>query len=383
MDALKSVLSGDALQQVEDAGLLDYIAGVLDGADDPEDKDGEVSEAVCPLLVEAGAAASDEEAIELCTTLMRVLFGSEEKAATVAKSSEPLRALSTGPVSMTQLVKSDEAQIEKEVTAGLTFRVNTNADFGSKANAPIDLSESEAEMKRRFKQAKRGDKLLKRAARREHLLTMQREEFMRDLTREPVVLHWRGGGGGSKDILLKDVSMDINGLLLLEDCSATLVHGRKYGLIGRNGIGKTTFLKYLSAKRFTGVPEQLQILHIEQEVPSGDKSIIETVLATDIERTALLAEEKELLAEAEEEDEKDDEDEADRMERLNEVLERLIEIDSATAPSRASAILKGLGFSDEMQVGGSGAAAGGSSGRGERRVQRSLAGAAAHGESLW
>ena len=37
------------------------------------------------------------------------------------------------------------------------------------------------------------------------------EEFMKDLTRDPVVLHWRGGGGGSKDILLKDVSMDING----------------------------------------------------------------------------------------------------------------------------------------------------------------------------
>eukprot|EP00966_Prymnesium_polylepis_P234577 5426237-Prymnesium_polylepis.1 len=87
-------------------------------------------------------------------------------------------------------------------------------------NSMIEEDESEEAMRRRFKMAKRGEKLLKRAARREHLLTMQREEFMRELTREPVVLHWRGGGGGgSKDILLKDVSMDINGLELLDQCN--------------------------------------------------------------------------------------------------------------------------------------------------------------------
>ena len=49
------------------------------------------------------------------------------------------------------------------------------------------------------------------------------------------------------------------------------------------------------------MPESLQVLHIEQEVPSGDKSILDTVLETDIERTALLEEERALMAEAEEE----------------------------------------------------------------------------------
>ena len=35
---------------------------------------------------------------------------------------------------------------------------------------------------------------------------MMREEFMKELTRDPVVLHWRGGGGGASDILLKESS---------------------------------------------------------------------------------------------------------------------------------------------------------------------------------
>ena len=126
---------------------------------------------------------------------------------------------------------------------------------------------------------------------------MQREEFMRELTREPVVLHWKGGGGGGNgDIHLRGAQMDINGLALLDDCNLTLVSGRKYGLVGRNGIGKTTLLKFLAAHRFEGMPPQLQVLHIEQEVAGGELSVLETVLATDIERNALLAEQAELEA---------------------------------------------------------------------------------------
>ena len=131
-------------------------------------------------------------------------------------------------------------------------------------------------MKRRFKQEKRAAKRLKRELRREKQLGMQREEFMRELTREPVVLHWKGSSGvGPRDILLKGAQMEIGGKQLLQDTDLTLVHGRKYGLVGRNGIGKTTFLKFLAAARFDGVPPNLQILHIEQEVAGGTASVLE------------------------------------------------------------------------------------------------------------
>ena len=93
------------------------------------------------------------------------------------------------------------------------------------------------------------------------------------------------------------------------------------------------------------------MLHIEQEVPSSQLSVLETVLATDLERIALLAEAKELeeeaasegASEAASEASKTDEDladEAERLARLKEVLERLDEIDSATAPSRCRVACK-------------------------------------------
>ena len=93
------------------------------------------------------------------------------------------------------------------------------------------------------------------------------------------------------------------------------------------------------------------MLHIEQEVPSSQLSVLETVLATDLERIALLAEARELeeeaasegASEAASEASKTDEDladEAERLARLKEVLERLDEIDSATAPSRCRVACK-------------------------------------------
>jgi ATPase subunit of ABC transporter with duplicated ATPase domains len=38
------------------------------------------------------------------------------------------------------------------------------------------------------------------------------------------------------------------------------------GLVGRNGTGKTTFLKHMALRALPGIPKNCQILHVEQEV---------------------------------------------------------------------------------------------------------------------
>lgn len=91
-----------------------------------------------------------------------------------------------------------------------------------------------------------GEKQLKREARREKVRAMARDEFMRELTREPVVLHWRGGSGGGGtgsacDILLKGISMDLGGMMLLDDVDLTLVHGRKYA---NNGAPRVPWIAF-------------------------------------------------------------------------------------------------------------------------------------------
>ena len=50
----------------------------------------------------------------------------------------------------------------------------------------------------------------------------------------------------SRDIKIDGFSMGLNGIELIQDCSIELTIGRRYGLIGQNGCGKTNFLQCLA-----------------------------------------------------------------------------------------------------------------------------------------
>lgn len=71
------------------------------------------------------------------------------------------------------------------------------------------------------------------------------------------------------------VCMHYDSLLLfpLQDGIVTMAFGRRYGLVGRNGTGKTTFLRHLAAHLIKGIPDNCQILHVEQEVRSSTLSL--------------------------------------------------------------------------------------------------------------
>ena len=69
----------------------------------------------------------------------------------------------------------------------------------------------------------------------------------------------------SKDIKVEGVDVSIGGLRILTDTSLTLAYGRRYGLVGQNGIGKSTLLRALS-RRELAIPTHISILHVEQEV---------------------------------------------------------------------------------------------------------------------
>ena len=76
----------------------------------------------------------------------------------------------------------------------------------------------------------------------------------------------------------------------------------RYGLIGANGIGKTTLLKHIAAFEIEGFPRHHRVLHVKQEVRSSGKTVLETVLQSDVEREALMEEEREILARQQQKD---------------------------------------------------------------------------------
>ncbi len=83
-----------------------------------------------------------------------------------------------------------------------------------------------------------------------------------------------GGAGGNKtkDIKADNIDVSIGGTRILTDTSLTLAYGHRYGLVGHNGVGKSTLLRALS-RREVAIPTHITILHVEQEVclPPGER----------------------------------------------------------------------------------------------------------------
>lgn len=138
---------------------------------------------------------------------------------------------------------------------------------------------------------------------------------------------------------LNGITVRLGGRTILDRATAALPSYSRIGLIGRNGAGKSTLMKVMigSLEADDGaleMPKGTRIGYIAQEAPAGDSTPFDTVLAADTERAALMAE---------------SEQEGLDPDRMAEVHERLIAIDAYTAPARASRILVGLGFDEEMQ----------------------------------
>ncbi|MEO1562478.1 MAG: ABC-F family ATP-binding cassette domain-containing protein [Pseudomonadota bacterium] len=138
-------------------------------------------------------------------------------------------------------------------------------------------------------------------------------------------------------LVIDDIHFAIEGKPIFEGASARVPVGHKVGLVGRNGTGKTTLFKliegeYALASGDITLPQRARIGGVAQEVPSSDVSLIDTVLAADQERAALLAE-LETANDA----------------RIAEIHMRLADIDAYSAEARAARILSGLGFDSAAQ----------------------------------
>jgi ATP-binding cassette subfamily F protein 3 len=65
--------------------------------------------------------------------------------------------------------------------------------------------------------------------------------------------------GKSKDIHLANIDVTFGSLRILSNAALTLAHGRRYGVIGRNGIGKSTLLRNM-ALREVPIPSHISVL---------------------------------------------------------------------------------------------------------------------------
>ena len=126
---------------------------------------------------------------------------------------------------------------------------------------------------------------------------------------------------------------------LLVDTSLELNCGRRYGVLGLNGSGKSSLLSVIGNREIT-IPAHLNIYHLTREMDPSDKTALECVMEVDELRIELERECDELALSTSDE----------AHERLMDITEQLEEMDADTAQMRAGQILDGLGFTTQMQA---------------------------------
>jgi ATP-binding cassette subfamily F protein 3 len=139
-------------------------------------------------------------------------------------------------------------------------------------------------------------------------------------------------------LTVQDLTYRVGGRTLLDKASFSIGTGQRVGLVGPNGIGKSTLFKLIGGELAAdsgdiALVKNASVGWVKQDLPDDDTKLIDIVLAADVERAALMLETETV----------------EDPERMAYIYERLEEISAYDAPSRAASILSGLGFNEEAQ----------------------------------
>lgn len=160
------------------------------------------------------------------------------------------------------------------------------------------------------------------------------------------------GGRGQSQVIdnaikIDNFNMSAAGKALLTDANLSITFGRRYGLVGPNGHGKTTLLRHIADKAALGLPNDLDILLCEQEVLADETPAVQVVMKADKRRMKL---EEELKKLEQNEGAKESDDKDRHADRINKLYEELENLEADKAEPKARRILAGLGFTTpEMQ----------------------------------
>mmetsp|Transcript_1263 Transcript_1263/g.2726 ORF Transcript_1263/g.2726 Transcript_1263/m.2726 type:complete len:624 (+) Transcript_1263:96-1967(+) len=143
----------------------------------------------------------------------------------------------------------------------------------------------------------------------------------------------------SKDLKITAFSLAFHGKRLIEDTLLELSFGNRYGLIGANGSGKSTFLTSLASRELP-IPDHIDIFHLDEEAETSDRTALEAVIDVVRQKVEALEALAEHMVETAGPEADVVQDIYDRIDRMN----------PNTFEVRATEILMGLGFSRDFMA---------------------------------
>ncbi|WVW81988.1 hypothetical protein I302_103993 [Kwoniella bestiolae CBS 10118] len=330
-----------------DEVVVSYIAGLVD------DEDEEVEDIVGMtrgMLDNIGEGSKDAKVLD--DFMARLLSYLESQSSTRIRKS-------------TVATKLDKSVHMRSQAMSATIAMSGKVDLESNTKGQasrVDLNKlAKAEAKLKAKIEKRSKRDLYQGSKLIEQLNKNKQSY-EEMYMKVNPLDLSGAAKGkSKDIHLNNIDVSFASNRILAGATLTMAHGRRYGLIGRNGIGKSTLLRHL-ALREVPIPTHISVLYVEQEISGDSTTALESVLQADVWRHKYITEEKELndkLNElekstvpqegTEEEKQNLEREKEDILTRIGEVQKTLVDMEAETGPARAGLLLAGLGFSEEDQ----------------------------------
>lgn len=300
------------------------MTDVLDSGISDFESENDLFEAVGELLQDVSGDSKDDDDIKnICQRMYRTMQLENHKVPSQDQ------VLLEAPIQLSQIADYD---VEPEILNVLLMKKGQGSTVNVKK-----LEKAEAKLK--SKQEKRTERDAQKVGGN---IVMEEASASQAASKKENRIE-SSGKNKSYDIRIENFDVSFGERVLLTGAELHLATGRRYGLVGRNGLGKTTLLKML-ASRSLRVPSHISILHVEQEVDGDDTPALQSVLECDTLRESLLCEEKELNARI-----SAGKGDGSESVRLSEIYSKLEEIEADKAPARASVVLAGLGFKHTMQ----------------------------------
>ena len=321
-----------------DEDIFEYIVGALEEADlDDDDSKEETATMVSSFLQSAGYLEEEDKALAKANEVIQNIKGGSDGDVVKKRNDGEPQKLSDETKRLT-LSLDDVAVVEDDDNPR---QRNTNNTLMEDQQAKQSKKKSNTNTNSKSNKPSQHQLAEQQAKEVEEELFAARIAAVKSRTE-------LGAYKGSLDATSFTLPNPGGGQPLLEDAACRFNWGRRYGLIGRNGMGKSTMLKAIASRRVGNIPKQVTVHYVSQEVnltPSqASKTPVECVVGADLERTLLL-EELTIL------NDKADQGDLDTKgsQRHGEVLERLEEIGADSADRRAISLLDNLGFSKELQ----------------------------------
>ena len=346
-----------------DEDLQEYIVGLCDDTDDDDDlkeavaafvlsselvEEEDAAEAKAAELLEAlgrGKPKVDEAALKKAAQAERL---ARARAAFAAANLDAAPAAAPAPAAPPRGSTSNAALAAAKSVFGGGDETKTAGDADAAAADDVAAKPKREKKERKPKKAPITKEDKTSVAFKKRALDAEMEAARVRACRS----RWRlGAYRGAIEAKAFTLPNPGGGRELLDDAAFTLVRGRRYALIGRNGKGKSTLLLALAARRVGDVPEACSVHYVSQDqtlsAEDEERTPGSIVLDADVERRVLLADREALDAKLS--TKLSAKDAADCGEKLRQTLERLESVDADSAPRRAEELLKHLGFSDGLR----------------------------------